>query len=193
MFKFNNKRSRGGFGGDAQIKFYLDYIKAFPEECPNILRVIKARLTTKDHDDAHIGDFCAIIEGILLQQNEYCREIFELVQIIYAKYRRTPLSLLIRIINKDGRCAQKSFEMLIQWLKVNCWSEGKLTHLYQYLTKLSELHPEYCNEIFRVASYAVLRLENDSYSMDEAKKLFNNLSALSPELKKTIKSFLTEI
>ncbi len=187
---FNKSHFANEFGGEAQIKFFLDYIKAFPEECPNILRVMKIRLTVKNNDDAHIGDLCAILEGILLQTKEYCPEIFEILQIIYNKYRRTPLTLLVRIINADITCAQQGFETLIQWLKVNCWSEGKLVNLYQHLIKLLELHSELCDDIFRVTSYAVLRLENGAYSKAEAKNLFDRLFALCPELEEKAKTLL---
>lgn len=192
MVKIFDKRRSDDFGGETQVKFFLDYLKAFPEECPNILRVMKIRLSTKDNDSMYIGDLCMILEGILQQTKGYCSEIFEILELIYAKYRRTPLTLLIRLIDIDISCAPKAFEMLIQWLKVNCWSEGKLLNLYQLLIKLLELHPELCNDIFRVSSYAVLRLENDSYAFTEAKKLFDNLIAICPELAEKVKMLLPE-
>lgn len=183
---FNKSHFREEFGGEDQIKFFLEYIKTFPEECPNILRVMKVRLTLKDNDSAHIGDLCAILEGILLQTHDYYEEVFDILKIIYTKYRCTPLTLLINLLNTDNSCLSQAFEMLIQWLKVNCWSEGKLVNLYQLLEKLLENHIEFCEDIFRVSSYAVLRLENGSYSMAEAKKLFSRMTDYRPELAEKI-------
>lgn len=189
---FNKKHPEDTLCNEAKVKFFLDYLKAFPEECPNILRMMKIRLTVKNNDDAYVGDFCAILEGVLLQTNDYCPEIFDILNIIYTKYRRTPLTVLIRIINSDKSCAPQAFEMLITWLKLNCWSEGKLISLYQLLTKLLELNPKLADDIFRVASYAVLRLENDTYAISEAKKLFERLVALQPELAEKIKMLSLE-
>ncbi|MCM1323475.1 MAG: hypothetical protein NC218_04875 [Acetobacter sp.] len=188
---FNKPVSDNAFGSDTQKMLFRIYIKAHPEECPNILRVIKARLTLKDNDSAYAGDLCTILEYILQQTDEYCSEILEILQIIYAKYQRTPLTLLINIAHNDNTYAPQAFELLIQWLKVNCWSAGKLVNLYQLLSKMLEHHPEFFEDIFRVASYAILRLENDSYCKIEAEKLFNDLTLQHPELSEKIKNLLS--
>ncbi len=190
---FNRPNSCDDFGGKAQIQFYLDYIKAHPEECSNLLRVMKARLSFSDNDKAYIGDLCSILEGILQQTDDCCAEILDILHIIYTKYNRTPLTLLVNIAYKNSSYASLVFEMLIQWLKADIWSEGKLVNLYQLLFQLLEKEPDFCGDIFNVASYAVLRLENDTYCNNEVQKLFNRLITLKPELSEKIKKIISNI
>lgn len=163
---------------DTPIQLSLDYIKSHPEEYSYILEILKTRLTFSDTDKAYVGELCLLLEEILQQTNDCFAEVLDILQLIYAKYQLTALTLLINIAYKDSSYAPQVFEILEQWLKANYWSEGKLINLYQLLYQIAEKMPFLCDDIFRITSLAVLRSENDSYCKSEAQKLFSRLVSL---------------
>ena len=168
---------------DNKMDYFLALIKNSPEECPTILRGLKARLMLKNNDEENIDDICEVLAAVLQADKTLCGQLLEILPIIFHKHNRIPYSLLIDIAHTNTTYSKQSFDLLKNWLIGGIWNERNLVHLYQILEMYLSKHPEQNEDIFETISIALTLDANGGFSRSEAQNVLQNLAQLNPQLK----------